>query len=176
MSSGAAHLVDYVVPEVAVRQWVLSVPWPRRYLFARRPDLCAGDNRGATAAPDGARAAALATRAQSAEAMRAPRRSPVGIGVVKLDEVVAFEGDPHRHVVDRKLNHVGIGGEGLPAVSRASALVSSLLAGNEVMMRQVMCKSGIHRTTATEADLHCEGSVTIDQTLLRAAGCRVGNC
>jgi hypothetical protein len=45
MSSGAAHLVDHVLPEVAVRQWVLSVPWPRRYLFARRPDLCAGVRR-----------------------------------------------------------------------------------------------------------------------------------
>ena len=45
MASGAAHLIDRVFPEVTVRQWVLSVPWPRRYLFARRPDLCSGVRR-----------------------------------------------------------------------------------------------------------------------------------
>ena len=45
MASGAAHLVDRVLPDVTVRQWVLSVPWPRRYLFARRPELCAGARR-----------------------------------------------------------------------------------------------------------------------------------
>ena len=45
MSSGAAHLVDRVLPRVRVRQWVLSLPWPRRYLLARRPDLCAGVRR-----------------------------------------------------------------------------------------------------------------------------------
>ena len=45
MASGAAHLVDRVLPDVTVRQWVLSVPWPRRYLFARKPELCAGARR-----------------------------------------------------------------------------------------------------------------------------------
>jgi hypothetical protein len=45
MSAGAAHLIDNVLPHVTVRQWVLSVPWPRRYLFARRPELCSGVRR-----------------------------------------------------------------------------------------------------------------------------------
>ena len=45
MASGAAHLVDRVLPDVRVRQWVLSVPWPRRYLFAARPEMCAGVRR-----------------------------------------------------------------------------------------------------------------------------------
>jgi hypothetical protein len=45
MASGAAHLVDRVLPDVTVRQWVLSIPWPRRYLFARKPELCAGARR-----------------------------------------------------------------------------------------------------------------------------------
>jgi len=45
MASGAAHLVDRVLPNVTVRQWVLSVPWPRRYLFARHAELCAGARR-----------------------------------------------------------------------------------------------------------------------------------
>ncbi len=32
-----------------------------------------------------------------------------------------------------------------------------------------MCKSKIHQATVTEADLHYEGSVTIDSTLMKAA-------
>jgi len=34
MSEGAAHLVDNVIPEVPIRQWVLSFPYHLRYLFA----------------------------------------------------------------------------------------------------------------------------------------------
>lgn len=33
-----------------------------------------------------------------------------------------------------------------------------------------MLKSKIHRATVTRADLHYEGSITIDDTLLKAAG------
>jgi aspartate 1-decarboxylase len=36
-------------------------------------------------------------------------------------------------------------------------------------MRRIMCKSKIHRATLTAADLHYEGSVSIDQDLLDAA-------
>ena len=36
-------------------------------------------------------------------------------------------------------------------------------------MRRTMLKSKIHRATVTQADLHYEGSVTIDDLLLRAA-------
>jgi hypothetical protein len=38
MVESAAHLIDYVLPDVPVRQWVLSFPWPLRMLFAARPD------------------------------------------------------------------------------------------------------------------------------------------
>jgi ribosomal protein S27E len=38
MVETSAHLVDHVFPEVPVRQWVLSFPWPVRLLFANRPD------------------------------------------------------------------------------------------------------------------------------------------
>ena len=34
MAETAAHLVDHVFPEVPVRQWVLSVPFPLRYRLA----------------------------------------------------------------------------------------------------------------------------------------------
>lgn len=36
-------------------------------------------------------------------------------------------------------------------------------------MRRILFKSKIHRATVTQADLDYEGSVTIDQNLLRAA-------
>ena len=39
MAQSAALLVDEVFPEQPVRQWVLSVPYPLRFLFASRPDI-----------------------------------------------------------------------------------------------------------------------------------------
>ena len=42
MATIAARLVDQVLPHVAVRQVVLTVPWPRRLLLARRPGLAKG--------------------------------------------------------------------------------------------------------------------------------------
>ena len=36
-------------------------------------------------------------------------------------------------------------------------------------MRRIMCKSKIHRATVTQADLHYEGSLTVDSDLLDAA-------
>lgn len=40
MAERAAHLVDQVFPDVAVRQWVLSLPHRIRYLLAWDHDLC----------------------------------------------------------------------------------------------------------------------------------------
>ena len=37
MAEGAAHLVDEVFPARPIRQWVLSVPWQLRFLFAHDP-------------------------------------------------------------------------------------------------------------------------------------------
>ena len=39
MAQTAAHLVEHVIPQVPVRQWVLSFPIPLRYLFAAHPHL-----------------------------------------------------------------------------------------------------------------------------------------
>jgi len=39
MAESAALLVDEVFPEQPVRQWVLSVPFPLRFLFASRPEI-----------------------------------------------------------------------------------------------------------------------------------------
>ncbi|HET6680857.1 MAG TPA: aspartate 1-decarboxylase [Gemmatimonadaceae bacterium] len=40
-------------------------------------------------------------------------------------------------------------------------------------MRRTMCRSKIHRATLTGADLHYEGSLTIDRELMNAADMRV---
>jgi len=40
MAEGAAHLVDHVLPEVPMRQWVLTVPHRIRYLIAFDRALC----------------------------------------------------------------------------------------------------------------------------------------
>jgi len=40
MAESAAHLVDNVLPDVPIRQWVISFPWPIRYLLARDRLLC----------------------------------------------------------------------------------------------------------------------------------------
>jgi len=39
MVESAAHLVDKVFPDQPMRQWVLSVPYPLRLLFAREPKI-----------------------------------------------------------------------------------------------------------------------------------------
>lgn len=39
MAEAAALLVDEVFPEQPVRQWVLSFPYPLRFLFASRPEV-----------------------------------------------------------------------------------------------------------------------------------------
>ena len=37
MIETSAHLIDHVIPPVPIRQWVLSCPWPLRFLYASRP-------------------------------------------------------------------------------------------------------------------------------------------
>ena len=37
MAETAAHLVEHVLPEQTIRQWVLSFPYPLRFLLATRP-------------------------------------------------------------------------------------------------------------------------------------------
>ncbi len=40
MADRAAHLVDHVLPAVAIRQWVLSLPFRLRYVLAWDHALC----------------------------------------------------------------------------------------------------------------------------------------
>ena len=43
MVETAAHLVEHVLPEQPIRQWVLSFPYPLRFLFATRPAVLSQD-------------------------------------------------------------------------------------------------------------------------------------
>ncbi|MDP6472606.1 MAG: transposase zinc-binding domain-containing protein, partial [Pseudomonadales bacterium] len=38
MAETSAHLIDRVLPEIPIRQWVLSFPWPLRLLYSTRPE------------------------------------------------------------------------------------------------------------------------------------------
>jgi hypothetical protein len=42
MCERAARWVDGLLPRTAVRQWVVTFPWPRRWLLARKPELLKG--------------------------------------------------------------------------------------------------------------------------------------
>jgi len=42
MAERAAHWVDGVIPEVPVRQWVLTLPWSRRLLLTKDHAPCRG--------------------------------------------------------------------------------------------------------------------------------------
>ena len=42
MAERAARWVDGLLPRTAVRQWVVTFPWPRRWLLARKPELLKG--------------------------------------------------------------------------------------------------------------------------------------
>ena len=39
MAESAALLVDEIFPQLPIRQWVLSVPFPLRFLLAREPQV-----------------------------------------------------------------------------------------------------------------------------------------
>ena len=45
MAERAARWIDELFPHVAVRQWVLTIPRPRRWLLARKPGLVRGVHR-----------------------------------------------------------------------------------------------------------------------------------
>ena len=45
MAETAAHLIDNVLPDLPVRQWVVSFPWRIRFLLARNARLCGAVRR-----------------------------------------------------------------------------------------------------------------------------------
>ena len=67
-TESAALLVDEVFPQQPIRQWVLSFPYPLRFLFARRPErgVCRASGRlAALPLGDGAKHAELARLTQA---------------------------------------------------------------------------------------------------------------
>jgi hypothetical protein len=59
MAERAAHLADRVLPDVPIRQWVLSVPYPLRYGLAGGP---CRNSRGWTNRPRSAKSTPLCPR------------------------------------------------------------------------------------------------------------------
>lgn len=45
MADTAAHMVDEVLPDVPIRQWVISFPYRIRYVLAYDPKLCCAVRR-----------------------------------------------------------------------------------------------------------------------------------
>ena len=82
MADTAAHLVDEVLPEVRVRQWVLSFPYRIRFLLAFDPALCSGPVQRPCAARCAASSSARSsTGCASAAAARARWSSLSGSAV-----------------------------------------------------------------------------------------------
>ena len=76
MSDVAAHLVDEVLPEVPIRQWVCSLPWSLRYPLAYNRRLCAD----VLAAFVGALTRSLRWRAKRQLGLRSIEDALVGAG------------------------------------------------------------------------------------------------
>ncbi|MFT6145704.1 MAG: hypothetical protein ACJAZO_002411 [Myxococcota bacterium] len=78
MAERALRWTDELLPRVAVRQLVLTVPWPRRLLLARRPELARGV---LNCALDGLYVAQADGTPRFRRARRSPRRTPSGVAV-----------------------------------------------------------------------------------------------
>ena len=68
MSDTAVHLVEKVIPEVPVRQWVCSSPWRLRVLCGYERDLCGAVLEAFVVEFSGA------VRRRAKEALGCPRR------------------------------------------------------------------------------------------------------
>ncbi|MCP5067272.1 MAG: transposase [bacterium] len=99
MAELAAHLVDHVLPDVPVRQWVLSLPHRVRYLLARHPDLCR-EVRGIFV-----RAVQSFYRRRAATQGHPNGRSGAVVQVQRFDSALRF--DPHFHALFLDGVHTG---------------------------------------------------------------------
>lgn len=95
MSDLAAHLVDDVLPEVPVRQWVCSLPWRLRYAMGYDRRLCA-DVLGAFI---GALTRSLRRRAKRALGLRSVKDALVGAVTFVQRSDSALRLNPHFHTL-----------------------------------------------------------------------------
>ena len=102
MAERAAHLVEHVLPDVPMRQWVLSLPHRLRYLLAWDHDLCravAGVSPGGPRVPAGAKPARRRVR----RAQRSGRDDSTVRGRLNLNVHL------HALVIDGVFAHAGEG-------------------------------------------------------------------
>ena len=134
MVETAAHLVEHVLPEQPIRQWVLSFPYPLRFLFATRPAVLsqvlgivyraiatflvrgAGLRVGA-----GARTGAVITLIQRFRTRRRPRLSSPRLG--GMEETKA----PHSQRIPQFVEDSDVGSrtfESEPSASEDSPIIA----------------------------------------------------
>jgi hypothetical protein len=95
MSDVAAHLVDSVLPEVPIRQWVCSLPWSLRYAMGYDRRLCAD----VLAAFVGALTRSLRWRAKRALGLRSVDDARVGAVTFVQRSDSALRLNPHFHTL-----------------------------------------------------------------------------
>ena len=117
MAQAAAHLVDHVLPEVPVRQWVLSVPWALRLHLASDPRLC----RSVASAYLRAVSASYKRRAQAAGLPPGVRSFSGAINVVqRFGSSLAL--NVHFHALFLDGIYTTLGPAGIPTFHPAPAL------------------------------------------------------
>lgn len=95
MADIAAHLVDEVLPEVPVRQWVCSLPWAMRSMLAFDRALCAE----VLAVFIGALSRSLRWRAKRTLGLRSVEDALVGAVTVIQRSDGALRVNPHFHTI-----------------------------------------------------------------------------
>jgi hypothetical protein len=123
MAERAAWLVERVIPHVATRQWVLTIPWRRRWLLARKPKLALGVLRIAIDRIERWYQSATGAAAGESGAVTVIQRFGSSLAlnlhfhIVNLDGVYTRGGDgrlsfrqatPHQEDVERLVLEIGV--------------------------------------------------------------------
>jgi Putative transposase/Transposase zinc-binding domain len=153
MAERAAHLVDHVLPQVPVRQWVLSLPHRLRYLLAYNHSLCRA-------------VLAVAVRAVLGFYRRRARRRGVRNGRSGAVTVIQrFGGGLQLNVHFHSLVLDGVFAEGAdgtlafhPAEPPSAAEVARLLATVYRRVRRLLARRGLDVEDAPDVDPLAEES------------------
>ena len=133
MAERAAHLVDHVIPDVPVRQWVLSLPQRLRYRLAWNHDVC----RRVTTVFLSAVFRLLRDHAR-ADGLEQPRGGAVAI-VQRFGGALNLNIHIHALVLDGVFARHGAGSVGFhPARSLTTLDVAEVLAAMEPRLRRLL--------------------------------------
>ncbi|MDH3285819.1 MAG: transposase [Acidobacteriota bacterium] len=177
MSDIAAHLVDEVLPEVPIRQWVCTLPWRLRYAMGYDRKLCA-DVLGAFI---GALTRSLRWRAKRELNLRSVRDARVGAVTFVQRADSALRLNVHFHTLaldgvyvrdeDRQLQFCALSAPSTQDVAQVAAWTHASLL--RVLERHGRTLEGVSDSPDTFADDHpvlasCYGASAADVQLLGA--------